>query len=200
MICADELISLNFSHSYASFYYTLLLLEPAVGKRLRNELHAKINKAFESIKDPSPIVSQYVRNGFAGVYHLACHRNHEALESFRLATASSSISGNSFALCIFMCCHAVAAQRLNPAVESEVEYYLKQAKKLADSIGGDFYPRFWARAAAAVASLQGKHGKAQRYLLRSRQGQKGNRLMRIFQTDIQEPSPFEPVFKPLLQS
>jgi hypothetical protein len=196
-ICGDETISLNFSHAYAAFYFTLLLLEPDLKESLRDELHEKIKDAFKAIEEPAPIVSQYVLHGFSGLYHLVCDRNHEALNSFRLAAVSSSISGNSFAECLFMCGHAVAAQRLSPYVETEVDYYLKEAKKLADSIGGDFYPRFWARAKAAVSMLRGETGKAERYLLKSTQGRKGTRIMRIFQSDFQQRSRLHPGGEPL---
>jgi len=197
-ICADEVISLNFSHAYFAFYCSLLVLDPDLPDDLKAELHSRIKQAFDAIEEPAPIVSQYVKTGFQGVYYLACNRNHEALDSFRLAAVYSSISGNSFASCIFKCGHAVAAQRLRPAVETEVNFYLKEAKKLADSISGDFYPRFWAQAAAAVASLQGKSGKTQRYLLRTKRGQKSTRLMKIFEGDIVEASRIDPGFKTLV--
>lgn len=198
-ICASDLISLNFSHAYFAFYCTLLLLDPKLENRLRDELHAKIKHAFNSIEEPAPIVSRYAKHGFSGIFYLACNRNHEALDSLRLAAVYSSISGNSFASCLFMCCHAVAAQRLRPAVDTEVNYYLKEAKKLAHTIGGDFYPQFWAQAAGAVASLQGRSGRTQRYLLRTRQGQKRTRLMRLFEADIQEASRIDSGLKSVLQ-
>ena len=187
-ICADDVISLNFSLAYSAFAFSLLLLEPRLEDAVREELHEKIKAAFRAIEEPAPIVSQYVLHGFRGIYLLILERNHEALDSFRLAAVSSSISGNSFASCLFMCCHAVAAQRLSPYVETEVNYYLKEAKKLADSIGGDFYPRLWAHTMAAVSMLRGEHGRAERYLLKSTRGRKGKRIMRIFQPDLQPPS------------
>jgi hypothetical protein len=186
---ADEM-SLNFSHAYAAFYLTLLLGEAQTGEQLEH-LHARINRAFDSIGALSPIVSQYVKYGFSGVYHFACGENQQALDNLRIAAESSAISGNKFAECIFICCHAVAAARLNDDEtysEPEIGHYLDKAEALARRIGGDFYPALHNAARAAVARLQGKQGAAEKYELRSKQARAGRRVLRLFQDPSQQPA------------
>lgn len=174
-------LSLNFSHAYAGFYFTLLLNDPKVE---HDGLPDRINEAFAAIEKSAPIVSLYVKHGFSGVYHLVRDQNEKALESLQLASVYSSISGNRFAECIFMCCHALAAARLKPAVETEINYYLREAERLAYTIRGNFYPALSAAAYAAVARLRGDNNRAARYELRSRQAIKGRRILRIFLPDI----------------
>jgi len=180
-ICASEIISLDFSHAYTGFYFTLLLGEAQMQQAGLNE---RINEAFDSIEESSPIVSRYAKYGFYGVYHLVCGRDKKALDNLRRAAEYSSISGNKFADCLFMCCHAVAAARLNSYLEPEVNYYLAEAEKLANTIGGNFYPELRAGAFSAVCELRGEKGKAQRYAVRSRQGRVGERILKIFQKNM----------------
>jgi hypothetical protein len=183
-ICADELISLNFSRAYMGFYLTLLL--PEATPRQEGVLRERITQAFSSIDDSSPVVSRYVKYGFRGVYHLVSGGDEEALRDLRIADNSSEISGNRFAECIFMCCHAVAAARLarkkaDEYLEPEINHYLKQARKLSKKIGGSFYPALWSGAFATVCQLRGQTGKVERYEHRSEQVQKGGkRILRIF--------------------
>jgi len=184
-ICVADPISLNFSHAYTGFYFTLLLGEPMLSvEGLEKELDSKINHAFNSIECQTLVVSEYVKYGFEGVYDLVCQRNEAALTKLRKASVSSEISGNKFAECIFMCAHALAAARLGPAEEEEIKFYLKKADKLAYKIGGNFYPALSDAAYAAVSTLQGKHGRSRKLAHRCRQGKKGRRILRIFLPDI----------------
>jgi hypothetical protein len=186
-ICADDLISLNFSHAYAGFYFTLLLHEDKVrGTERETALLARIKDAFSSIDDNAPIVSQYVKYGFSGVYHFACGENQQALDSLRRASESSAISGNRFAECIFIFCHAVAAARLMRSQrdmywEPEVDYYIEKGRKLAADIGGDFYPALSDAAYSAILKLRGgKENEASRYAEKSRSANAGKRILRMF--------------------
>lgn len=186
-ICADELISLNFSRAYMGFYLTLLL--PEATQSQEAVLRERITQAFDSIEDSSPVVSRYVKYGFGGVYHLVSGDNEAALRDLRIADNSSAISGNRFAECIFMCCHAVAAARLagkkaDEYLEPEINHYLKQARKLSKKIGGGFYPALWSGAFANVCRLRGQTGKVERYEHRSKQVRKGGkRILRIFKEE-----------------
>jgi hypothetical protein len=182
-ICAVEPTSLNFSHAYTAFYLTLLLLESEVPSAY---LHSRINEAFSKIDDSAAIVAQYVKFGFSGVYHLICEENEKALDYLGRAASFSAISGNRFADCIFMCCHAVAAARLaRPSryMEPDINYYLSEAEKIARTINRDFYKKLCDGAHAAVYLQKGEKAKAQRYAQRSLQGMTGNRILRIFQND-----------------
>lgn len=186
-ICADDLISLNFSHAYAGFYFTLLLHEDEVrGTERETALLARIKDAFSSIGDNAPIVSQYVKYGFSGVYHFVRGDNQQALDSLRRASESSAISGNRFAECIFIFCHAVAAARLMRSQrymywEPEVDYYIEKGRKLAADIGGDFYPALSDAAYSAVLKLRGgKESEAARYAEKSKSANAGKRILRMF--------------------
>jgi hypothetical protein len=182
-ICAAEPTSLNFSHAYTAFYLTLLLLEPGAPSAY---LHSSINEAFSKIDDSAAIVAQYVKFGFSGVYHLICEENEKALDYLGRAASFSAISGNRFADCIFMCCHAVAAARLTrPSryMEPDINYYLSEAEKIARTINRDFYKKLCDGAHAAVYLQKGEKAKAHRYAQRSLQGMTGNRILRIFQND-----------------
>lgn len=186
-ICSPEPTSLNFSHAYAGFYFTLLLLESGMPSAY---LHNRINEAFDTIDDSAAIVAQYVKYGFSGVYHLVCEENEKALDYLSRAASFSAISGNRFADCIFMCSHAVAASRLTrPSryMEPDIKYYLSEAEKLARTIDRDFYKRLCDGAHAAVCLQRGDKAKAQRYAQRSRQGRAGNRILGIFQSGALEP-------------
>ncbi len=176
-------ISLNFSHAYAGFYLTLLLGEAETDEQAV-DLHARINRAFDSIDALSPIVSQYVKYGFSGVYHFACGENRQALRNLRIAAESSAISGNKFAECIFICCHAVAAARLeedDDFLDPEITHYLAKAEELSRNIGGGFYPALYSAARSAVATLRGKEGEAKKYALRISHEEEGKRLLKLFQ-------------------
>jgi hypothetical protein len=186
-ICASDTISLNFSHAYAGFYFTLLLQEEDVRKTRRQAaMLARIKDAFGSIGDNAPIVSQYVKYGFSGVYHFARGQNQEALDDLRRAAESSAISGNRFAECIFVFCHAVSAARLMGSQrdmywEPEVDYYIKKGRGLAADIGGDFYPALSDAAYSAVLKLRGgRESEAERYAAKSRSANAGKRILRMF--------------------
>ncbi len=188
LVEADK-ISLNFSHAYAGFYLTLLLGEAQTEEQAA-DLHARINRAFDSIDALSPIVSQYVKYGFSGVYHFACGENRQALRNLRIAAESSAISGNKFAECIFICCHAVAAARLSEDedfLDPEIIHYLAQAEVLARKIGG-FYPALYSAARSAVAALRRKEGEAKKYALRSAHAEAGKRLLKLFREPPVQPS------------
>lgn len=186
-ICAPEPTSLNFSHAYTGFYMTLLLFSEGMPS---GYLHEQINRAFNKIDDSAAIVAKYVKYGFSGVYHLVCGENEKALDCLNQAASFSAISGNRFADCLFMCCHAVAAARLaRPGryLEPEITYYLSEAEKLSRTINRDFYKKLYDGARAAVCLHRGEKGKARRYQQRSLQGLTGNRILRIFQEDALEP-------------
>jgi hypothetical protein len=183
-------ISLNFSHAYAGFYLTLLLGEAQTEEQAA-DLHARINRAFDSIDALSPIVSQYVKYGFSGVYHFACGENRQALRNLRIAGESSAISGNKFAECIFICCHAVAAARLKEEddfLHPEITHYLAKAEVLSRKIGGGFYPALYSAARSAVAMLLGKEGEAKKYALRISHAEAGKRVLKLFQEPPVRPS------------
>lgn len=177
-ICTSEPISLNFSHAYAGFYFTLLLLEE---RTQETELHNKIEETFDCIEDSSPIVTRYVKYGFRGIYNLVCRQDEKALENLSLAAQFASISGNRFADCIFMCCHALAAARLDSSYKPDADHYLAEAGKLTNTIGGSFYPALWAKASSAVYELRGETGKGRRHEFKSRQGRAGDRILRLFE-------------------
>lgn len=186
-ICADDPISLNFSHAYAGFYFTLLLYEDGVrGTERETTLLARIKDAFSSIGDSAPIVSQYVKYGFSGVYHFARGENQQALDSLRRAAESSAITGNRFAECIFIFCHAVAAARLMRSQrdmywEPEVNYYIEKGRVLATNIGGEFYPALSDAAYSAVLKLRGgKQSEAARYAEKAKSANVGKRILRMF--------------------
>lgn len=186
-ICAVEPTSLHFSHAYAGFYFTLLLLEPEWPKAY---LHEKINEAFKAIDDSSPTVAQYAKHGFKGVYHLVCGDDEKALESLSYAARFSAISGNRFADCVFMSSHAVAAARLNQPtrfLDPDIKHYLAEADRLAHAIGRPFYKKMCYGAKAAVALLQGEKVRASQLAARSKQGGTGSRILKIFFKDGQEP-------------
>ncbi|HEV7474345.1 MAG TPA: hypothetical protein VGN90_09860 [Pyrinomonadaceae bacterium] len=189
-ICTSEPTSLNFSHAYAGFYLTLLLLEAGMPAAY---LHNRINEAFDAIHDDSAaIVAQYVKHGFGGVYHLLNGENEKALDKLSRAASFSAISGNRFADVIFSCCHAVAAARLTrPSryLDPEITYYMNEAERLARTIGRDFYRRLCNAAHAAVYRERGEKAKAERFLARSRQGAGGDRILRIFERDALELQP-----------
>ncbi|HEX8136628.1 MAG TPA: hypothetical protein VF544_03470 [Pyrinomonadaceae bacterium] len=186
-ICTSEPTSLSFSHAYAGFYLTLLLLEQGMPE---GYLHDKINEAFDAIDDRSAIVAQYVARGFRGVYNLVHGEDEKALESLSQAAKLSQISGNRFADCLFMCSHAVAAARLNRPyryLEPDINHYLSEADRLARQIKRPFYKKLCYGARAAVCQLRGEKGKARRYATLSRQGGSGNRILKIFYREGQEP-------------
>jgi hypothetical protein len=185
-LCTSEPTSLSFSHAYSGFYFTLLLLESGMPKAY---LHEKINQAFDAIDDSSPIVARYVKYGFWGVYNLVCGEDEKALECLSRAATFSALSGNRFADCIFMCCHAVAAARLNrPSryLMPDVSYYLTEAERLARKINRPFYKKLCYGAKAAIYQLRGEKTKAQRYAAWSKQGGTQNRILKIFYKDGQE--------------
>lgn len=180
-ICRPEPTSLNFSHAYTAFYLTLLLFEEGMPS---GYLHEQINRIFNKIDDSAAIVAKYVKYGFTGVYNLVCGENEKALDCLSRAASFSAISGNRFADCLFMCCHAVAAARLSrPSryLEQDIRYYMSEAEKLASTINRDFYRKLCDGAQAAVCLHRGEKGKAHRYQQRSLQGLTGNRILRIFQ-------------------
>lgn len=186
-ICRPEPTSLNFSHAYTAFYLTLLLFEEGMPSGC---LHEQIKQVFNKIDDSAAIVAKYVKYGFSGVYHLVCGENEKALDCLSRAASFSAISGNRFADCLFMCCHAVAAARLSrPSryLEPDIRYYLSEAEKLARTINHDFYRKLCDGAQAAVCLHRGEKGKAHRYQQRSLQGLTGNRILRIFQDGALEP-------------
>jgi hypothetical protein len=176
-ISEGEVISRDLCHAYAGFYYTLLREE---AKGHRDELDEKVSAAFGRIDDSAPIVSRYVKNGFLGVYLLACDRYEEAVDYLRRAEQLSAVSGNRFADAIFMCSYAVAAARLDADLDPEVDYYLSEVDQLSRTIGGSFYPELCKGAAAAVYEMRGEKTKAQRLRLESEQGRAGRRILNIF--------------------
>jgi hypothetical protein len=185
-LCPSDPISLSFSHAYAGFYFTLLLLESGMPEAY---LHEKINQAFDAIDDSSPIVARYVKYGFRGIYNLVCGEDEKAFESLSRAATFSAISGNRFADCIFMCSHAVAAARLNRPghhLMPHVSYYLTEAERLARKINRPFHKNLCYGARAAVSQLCGEKAKARRYAAWSKQGAAQNRILKIFYKNGQE--------------
>lgn len=157
-VCADEPIGLAFSHAYAGFYFTLLYLGMDEDDKDRDGVKGKAKEAFEAIEvgKESPIASRYAKSGFYGIHELVTGKDSEkALEYFREAARRSAMSGNKFAIvdCLFMCCHAVAAQRVERDrkvqlgqkskvdLKPEVNYYLKEARKVAEKTGASFYSK-----------------------------------------------------------
>ena len=180
-ICDKELISLDFSHAYAGFFLTLLHhSQEHSAHKLGEDLCKDAENAFDSIGEDSPIVSRYAKWGFYGIYLLVNGKSEEALNCLRRAAEYSAISGNKFADCIFMCCHAVAAQRVERHLKPEVDYYLAESRKLAGAMGRTFYFDLCERAASEVSRLRGKTGKADRHDERSKNGRAGERILSIF--------------------
>jgi tetratricopeptide (TPR) repeat protein len=180
-ICENEVISLDFSHAYAGFFLTLLYQsQEHSAEESGEDLGQKIEKAFNSIGDDSPIVSRYAKWGFYGIYHLVNGNSEEALSCLRKAAEYSAISGNKFADCIFMCCHAVAAQRVKRHLKPEVDYYLAESRRLAREMDRAFYFDLCEAAASEVSLLRGKTGDAERHRERSKNGRAGERILSIF--------------------
>jgi hypothetical protein len=183
-MCEEEVISLDFSHAYAGFHLTLMYRLPGkLGQSAREDLGKRAREAFDSIGENSPIVSRYAKWGFYGIYQLVSGDTEEALKSFRRAAEYSAVSGNKFADCIFMCCHAVAAQRLNRHLKPEVDYYLAQANLLAKRLGRAFYWDLCEAASSEIDSLRGKPARAKRLEGRSKIGRAGKRILSIFRRD-----------------
>ncbi|HEX3558844.1 MAG TPA: hypothetical protein VHU19_06555 [Pyrinomonadaceae bacterium] len=181
-VCEGEPTSLSFSHAYFGFYLTLLLLEEGMSA---GYLHEKIKEAFDAIDDTA-IVSQYVRHGFTGVYHLVCGEDEKALECLSQAATYSAISGNKFASLVFNCSHAVAAARLNrPSryLEPDIAHYLSEAERLARTVKRPFYQKLFYGAKSAVCHLRGETARARRFATRSKHGEAGNRILKIFCKD-----------------
>ncbi len=179
-ICPSEQTSLDLSHAYAAFYLTLLLLESGMPE---TSLHDKINRAFDAIDDSAAIVAQYVKHGFRGVYHLVCGEDEKALDNLSQAARLSAISGNRFADFIFMCCHAVAAARLNGPgnyLEPDIEYYLSEADRLAREFKQPFYRKLFYGAKAAICLLRGDRAAARRFDAWSKEVGIGNRILKLF--------------------
>lgn len=180
-ICPSEPTSLDLSHAYAAFYLTLLLLESGMPE---TSLHDKINRAFDAIDDSAAaVVAQYVKHGFRGVYHLACGEDEKALDNLSQAARLSAISGNRFADSLFMCCHAVAAARLNwpgKCLEPVVDYYLSEASRLARELKQPFYRKLFYGAKAAICLLRGDRTAARRFDARSKEVGIGNRILKLF--------------------
>lgn len=140
--------SLDFTHAYVGFYYTLLYAKYAQEKQseLATEAKKKAEGAFEAINQRS-IVSRYVKAGFLGIYSLVTNEAPpgEALKHFQEAASYSQISIARYLDCLFLCCAAVAAQRDSAAQrpryrKPEVDYYLKTAEEAAmDSGSLEFY-------------------------------------------------------------
>ena len=175
-----ELISINFSQAYAGFYLTLLLPD---GRMQDTKLHNRIEEVFGSIEASSPIVTQYVKYGFSGIYHLVCGEYKKALDKLRKASNFSARSGNRFADCIFLCSRAIAAARLDSYLEPEIDNCLREAETLAYSFGSSFFPVLCTGARSTICKLQGEEGKALRLREKCLEGQAGSRLLRIFLED-----------------
>lgn len=179
-VCPSEPTSLDLSHAYAAFYLTLLLLEPGMPKTY---LHDRINRALDAIDDSAAVVAQYVKHGFRGVYHLACGEDEKSLDNLSQAARLSAISGNRFADSIFMCCHAVAAARLNRPgnyLEPVVDYYLSEAGRLARELKQPFYRKLFYGAKAAICLLRGDRAAARRFDAKSEECGIGNRILKLF--------------------
>lgn len=180
-MCQGDVISLDFSHAYAGFYFTLLYRTPGkLGEDARADLGSRAKQAFDSIGDNSPIVSRYAKWGFYGIYQLVSGDTQEALRSFRRAAEYSAISGNKFADCIFTCCHAVAAARAYPHLKPEVDYYLVEANLLAKRLGRAFYWDLCEAATCAISLQRGKSARGDRLKARSQMGRAGDRILNIF--------------------
>lgn len=182
-VCEGEPTSMNFSHAYAGFYFTLLLLERGMPAAY---LHEKINEAFGAIDDSSAIVARYVKHGFTGVYHLVCDEDEKAFDCLSQAATYSAISGNKFASLVFNCCHAVAAARLNrPSryLEPDIDHYLSEAEQLARAVKRPFYNKLFYSAKSAVCQLRGETARARRFAAWSGHGETGNRILKIFHKD-----------------
>lgn len=179
-ICEAELISLDFSHAYAGFFFTLLRQSEEHSIETSALLAKKAEKAFQNIGEDSPIVSRYAKFGFQGIYHLVNDDSEEALSCLRRAAEYSALSGNKFADCLFMCCHAVAAQRVKSYLKPETDYYLKESRKLAKPMDRTFYFDLCEAAAGAVCRARGEIAKAERHEERSRNGRASPRILSIF--------------------
>jgi hypothetical protein len=185
-VCESEPTSLSLSHAYVGFYLTLLLLEQGAPAA---ELHERIDEAFDAIDDSSPIPVRYVKHGFRGVHYLTRNDDEKALESFSQAATFSAISGNRFARSLFACSHAVAAARLNRPdryLEPDINHYLAEADLLAREIDRPFYRKLFYGAKSAVCLLRGEKAAARRFAAWSRQGETGNRILKIFYRDGEE--------------
>lgn len=186
-ICQDEPISMDLSTTYSAFFLTLLLLDQDLPA---SYLHQRINEAFDTIDDSSPIVSRYVRFGFSGIYQLVCGENEKAFDSLSSAAVFSEISGNRFAEILFRCAHAVAAARLNRTnrvLDPQVDYHMKRARTQADEIQSDFYTVLCDAAESAICLQRGHTIRAQRFAGSSRPGRATTRIFRIFDNDVLEP-------------
>ncbi len=186
-ICEAEPTSLCFSNAYVAFYLTLLLLEQRMPK---DYLHEKINEAFDAIGDPPGIVARYVKFGFKGIFHLVNGEDEKALDSLSEAATFSAISGNRFARSLFSCAHAVAAARLNRPdryLEPDICHYLSEADRMARKIKRPFYRKLFYGAKAAVCQLRGEKAAARRYAAWSKHGEPGNRILKIFFRDGEDP-------------
>ena len=180
-MCEGDVISLDFSHAYAGFYLTLLYkAQEHLDRAARQNLSRKAEAAFDSIGENSPLVSRYAKWGFLGIYYLVMGSAEEALKSLRRAAEYSAISGNKFADCIFMCAHAVAAQRVNRYLKPEVDYYLAEASRLAKRLDRVFYSDLCEKASSEVSRSRGNCAKAERLDARSRGGRAGERILSIF--------------------
>ena len=186
IICQDEPISMDFSTTYSAFFLTLLLLDQDLPA---SYLHRRINEAFDTINDSSPIVSRYARFGFNGIYHLVCGENEKAFESLSSAAVFSEISGNRFAEVLFRCAHAVAGSRLNRTnrvLDPQVDYHMKRARTQADEIQSDFYTVLCDAAESAISLQRGHTIRAQRLAQSSRMAGANTRIFRIFDNDVLE--------------
>jgi hypothetical protein len=184
----EDWIALDFSHAYAAFYFTLLHLE---GEAANATLREEARNALESI-NAEKVVTQYAKEGFYGIYELVAKGGSgKALEHLRKAAAYSSISGNRFAMIdlLFVCCHAVAAAREGDEqhLKPEVDYYLKEAKKLARKIGYPFYFGLHEAACAEVSKIRECTVRAQGQINTSESmvGKDKTRILRIFRDAVE---------------
>lgn len=202
-ICDEGMISLQFSHAYAGFYYTLLYLDSQGADSIdRYVTHAnwlkkareirlcrKAEDAFGKIEETSPQVSRYVKAGFYGIFKLVTEEDpEEALADLREAARLSATSDNRFGVVdfLFNCCHAVAAQRVEEKesegyLRPEVNQYLEKAGQVAKEIGHHFYSGLYAAAYSEVRRMRGHKGRAERFgaEARNKMDPTGERILRI---------------------
>ena len=178
-LCSEERISLDFSHCYAGFYYTLLATE-SDGSGGGASLSFKADTAFLSVSEDAPIVSRYAKWGFDGLNRLVQGRYSESLESLRRAAEFAGVSGNRFLDCLFSCSHAVAAEKVDQHLTPEVDYYLHQARETAKRIGRCFYFALCEAATAEVLVSRGQRDEARRRTERSGINHTGERILRLF--------------------
>jgi hypothetical protein len=140
-------------------------------------------------REQPPRVLHRINSGFTGIFKLALKKDSQgALEDFRKVARYSPFRGSRFITVdfLFMCCHAVAAQRSGPDLKLEADRYLNAAKEAQERIGSSFYIDLYDAACAEIHSLRGNTGQAHRIDARLRGSRVGERFIRIFRPSFQK--------------